>query len=175
MNSWKVVLATVVIFGAGVLTGGLLVNYVDLAHGPTGRFPFWGGDSHPQMGDQEPSHPGELPRPRSPEIWRKEFIGHLDKALHLTPEQHAAISKIIAEGQEQNREIWTNVAPKLRSEMEQVQQKIRAELTPEQRKRFEEMIRQFAPHRPPQGRPPEPPPATNNVPPPPPPGGETGP
>jgi len=174
MNSWKVILATVVIFGAGVLTGGLLVNYVDLAHGPNGRFLFWRENPRPQMGDQESSRPGELPRPRPPEIWRKEFIGHLDKTLNLTPEQHAAISKIIAEGQEQNREIWTNVTPKLRAEMEQVQQRIRAEMTPEQQKRFEEMIRNFAAHHPPRGQPPAPPPATNNVPPPPP-GGETGP
>ena len=34
MNSWKVILATVVIFGAGVMTGGLLVNYVDHSHHP---------------------------------------------------------------------------------------------------------------------------------------------
>ena len=27
MNSWKVILATLVIFGAGVVTGGLLVSY----------------------------------------------------------------------------------------------------------------------------------------------------
>ena len=28
MNNWKVIFATVVIFGTGVITGGLLVNYV---------------------------------------------------------------------------------------------------------------------------------------------------
>ncbi|MGB7767888.1 MAG: hypothetical protein WBN22_03435 [Verrucomicrobiia bacterium] len=159
MNSWKVILATVVIFGAGVLTGGLLVNYVDREHGGNGRFPFWRAKPHSQMDDPGQPHPGELPRPRSPEMWRKEFIGHLDETLKLTPEQHAAVSKIIAEGQEQNREIWTNVAPKMRQEMEQVQQRIRAELTPEQQKQFEAMIKQFAPRHPPRDRkPPEPPP-----------------
>jgi hypothetical protein len=164
MNSWKVILATVVIFGAGVLTGGLLVNYVDLAHGPTVRFPFLSQNPRRQMGELEP-HPGELPRPRPPEIWRKEFIGHLDKRLNLTPEQHQAISKIIAEGQEQNREIWrTNAAPKMRQVMEQVLQRIRAKLTPEQRKQFEAMTRQFAPRHLDE-RPPVPP-ATNNIPPP---------
>jgi len=169
MNSWKVILATVVIFGAGVLTGGLLVNYVDQEHGPNARFLFWRENPHPQMGDRGPSHPEELPRPRSPEMWRKEFIGHLDKALKLTPEQHAAISKIITEGQERNREIWTNVAPKMHQEMEQVHQRIRAELTPEQQAQFEAMIKQFAPHHPPHDQEPQrPPPATNNVPPPPP-------
>jgi hypothetical protein len=168
MNSWKVILATVVIFGAGVLTGGLLVNYVVRENGPDARFPFWREYPHAPNGDHGQPAPGELSRPRPPEIWRKEFIEHLDKALRLTPEQHAAISKIVAEGQEQNREIWTNVAPKLREEMEQVQQRIRAELTPEQQKRFEQMTRQFAPHRPPHDvRPPGPPPSTNNIPPPP--------
>jgi Spy/CpxP family protein refolding chaperone len=168
MNSWKVILATVVIFGAGVLTGGLLVNYVDQGCGGIGRFPFGRANPRSQMDDQGQPHPGELPRPRSPEMWRKEFIGHLDEALKLTPEQHAAISKIIAEGQERNREIWTNVAPKMHQEMEQVHQRIRAELTPEQQKQFEALIKQFAPHRPPHDeRPPEPPPSTNGVPPPP--------
>ncbi|HEV2434512.1 MAG TPA: hypothetical protein VG077_00800 [Verrucomicrobiae bacterium] len=133
MNSWKVVLATVVIFGAGVLTGGLLVNHVVHEHRP-------------------------LPGPRSPETWRKDFVGHLDKALKLTPEQHAAISKIVAEGQERNREIW-------HQEMERVHQRIRAELTPEQRKKFDAMIKQFAPHGAPRNRPAAgAPPATNNVP-----------
>ncbi len=141
MNSWKVILATVVIFGAGVLTGGLLVNYVVHEH-------------------------RTLPRPLPPEMWRKDFIEHLDKALMLTPEQHAAISKIIAEGQERNREIWrTNAAPKMRQVMEQVHQRIRAELTPEQQKRFEKMLRSFAPHHPPRDeKPPGPPPSTNSVP-----------
>jgi len=175
MNSWKVILATVVIFGAGVLTGGLLVNYVDHGRGGNGRLPFWRGDSHAQEDDHEQSHPEDLPRPRSPEMWRKDFLGHLDRALKLTPEQHAAISKIIAEGQERNREIWTNVAPKMRQEMEQVHQRIRAELTPEQQRQFEAMTEQFAPRHPPRDRkPPGPPPSTNDVPPPPP-GEATGP
>jgi Spy/CpxP family protein refolding chaperone len=169
MNSWKVIPAVMVIFGAGVLTGGLLVNYVDHAHPEQVRFPFWRSDPHSQMDNPGQPHPGELPRPRSPEMWRKDFIGHLDEALKLTPEQHAAISKIIAEGQEQNREIWTNVAPKMRQEMEQVHQRIRSELTPDQQKQFETLTKQFAPRHPPHDQaPPGSPPPTANVPPPPP-------
>jgi len=133
MNSWKVIPAVLVIFGAGVLTGGLLVVHVVHEH-------------------------RTLPTPRSPETWRRAFIGHLDKVLKLTPEQHAAVSKIVAEGQEKNREIW-------RQEMEQVHQRIRAELTTEQQKEFDTMVRQFAPHGPAHNN--TPPPATNNVPPPP--------
>ena len=160
MNSWKVILATVVIFGAGVLTGGFLVNCIDRQHGPNGRFFLWKEKANANPNDRG-QHNGNLPRPRSPETWRKEFIAHLDKNLKLTPQQHAAISKIIAEGQERNREIWTNIAPKLREEMEQVHQRIRAELTPEQQKKFEKMVRQFGPHHPPRPRPALP---TNNAP-----------
>lgn len=176
MNSWKVILATVVIFGAGVLTGGLLVNYVDHGHGGNGRFPFWRGHSYPRMAERRPSPPGALPRPRSPQMWRKEFTRHLDEALHLTPKQHAAIAKIIAEGQERNREIWTKyAAPKMRQEIEQVHQRIRAQLTPKQQRKFDEMVRHFASHRPPHGQPPPASaPPTNKVPPPPA-GGQNGP
>lgn len=165
MNSWKVIPAVLVIFGAGVLTGGLLVNYVVNEHRGHFHSSFERGNPRPQMEGQGQPRPADLPRPRSPEMWRKDFIEHLDQALQLTPEQHAAISKIIAEGQERNREIWTNVAPKMRQEMELVHQHIRAELTPEQQKEFEAMVRQFAPRGP--GRNNTPPPATNNVPPPP--------
>jgi Spy/CpxP family protein refolding chaperone len=55
----------------------------------------------------------------------------------------------------------------MRQEMEQVHQRIRAELTPEQQKQFEAMTKQFAPRRSPHDRkPPGPPPPTDNVPPP---------
>jgi len=164
MNSWKVIPAVLVIFGAGVLTGGLLVNYVDLSHRSHARSSLARGNPHPQMDGQRQPHPGELPRPRSPEIWRRDFLEHLDEGLNLTPEQHAAISKIIAEGQERNRELWTNVAPKMRQEMELTHQRIRAELTPEQQEKFEAMVRQFAPHGPAHNNPP--PPSTNTVAPP---------
>jgi hypothetical protein len=161
MNSWKVIPAVLVIFSAGVLTGGLLVNYVDRQHREHDRFPFGQENPRPQMGAQGQPRPGELSRPRSTEMWRKDFLEHLDAALKLTPEQHVAISKIIAEGQERNRELWTNVAPKMRQEMELTHQRIRAELTPEQQQDFEAMVRQFAPRGPGHNNPP--PPSTNSV------------
>ena len=44
MNTWKVILATLVIFIAGVLTGGLLVGYSDRAqhkrHDDESQFSF---------------------------------------------------------------------------------------------------------------------------------------
>jgi Spy/CpxP family protein refolding chaperone len=166
VNSWKVILAAVVIFGAGVLTGGLLVNYVDHPSLQNIRLPFVGARLHPQVSGHDLLRPEEFPHPRSPEMLRKEFVEHFDDALKLTPAQHDAIQKIITEGQEQNRQIWTNVAPKMRQEMERVHQQIRAELTPDQQKKFEALVKQFAPHHPPRDKMPPGPPQSTNLPPP---------
>jgi hypothetical protein len=168
MNSWKIIPAVMVIFGAGVLTGGLLVDYVDQGHRQNSRFAFWKANPRAQTGGSTQAQPGDSSHPRTPEMWRKDFLGHLDEKLKLTPEQYAAISKIIAEGQEQNREIWTNIAPRMHQEMELVHQRIRAELNPEQQKQFEALTRQFEPHHVPRDRnPPGSPSATNPVRPPP--------
>lgn len=137
MNYWKVILATVVIFGAGVVTGGLLVNYVNHPHTKNPR--------HAQE-NHVPPRPVEIPMPRVAEKMGKQFVQQLNDRLQLTPEQREKIEKIIADGQERNHEIWTNVAPKMRSVMQEVNRQIRAELTPEQLKIFEEMLR-HPPHR----------------------------
>ena len=140
MNSWKIILATVVIFGSGVVTGGLLVNYVERAH----------PESRRQTAGAHRDRPGsqELPLPR-PQILNQQFVEQLDAALRLTPEQREKIRKIIADGQERNHDLWKLVAPQFRSVMQDVRQRIHAVLTPEQRKQFEELMKQLAPRRPP--------------------------
>ena len=164
MNSWKIILATVVIFGCGVVTGGLLVDYVDRAH-PEIRRPF-AGPRHDRPDSQE------LPLPRS-QVLNQQFVEQLDAALRLTPEQREKIGKIIAEGQERNRDLWKLVSPQFREVMQDVRQHIRAVLTPEQKKQFEELMKQLSPRRQPAPTnasailPPihSPPPAATNVPP----------
>ncbi|HSY73988.1 MAG TPA: hypothetical protein VK810_00830, partial [Dongiaceae bacterium] len=141
-------LATVVIFGAGVFTGGLLVNYVDHSHRGNPHRPQANADVHPQENHDQP-HSQDIPPPRLADKMGKQFVQQLNDTLQLTPEQRGKIEKIIADGQEQNREIWTNVAPKMRAVMQEVNQQIRAELTPEQLKPFEELLK-HPPHHPPQ-------------------------
>jgi hypothetical protein len=143
VNFWKIILATVVIFSAGVMTGGLLVNYVEHAH--------------------PGNHDSDLPMPRTG-MFNKSFVQQLDEALHLTPDQLKAIEKIIADGKQRNRDLWKLVSPQFRSVMQDAHQKIREQLTSEQRKQFEELFKQSRPtRRPPSGTnaPPDlPPPAT---------------
>lgn len=129
MNSWKVILATVVIFGAGVLTGGLLVAHIERSrpHPP----------HHPPENAQHAETPpfnrtNNMPRPRSPESLSKQFLQQLDDELQLTPEQHDKIAKILSSGQEQMRQV-----------MQDNRRKVRAELTEEQQKKFEEMTKRM--------------------------------
>ncbi|MDD5141346.1 MAG: hypothetical protein PHY43_13935 [Verrucomicrobiales bacterium] len=159
MNYWKVILATVVIFGAGVLTGGLLVNYVDHSHPHHLPANAW---SRPATNNATQPRQPDIPPPRMAEKMSKQFVQQLNDKLRLTPEQRVKIEKIIADGQERNHEIWTNIAPKMRAVMQEVNQQIRAELTPEQLKPFEELLK-HPPRRPPPGT--NTPPA--NLPPPP--------
>jgi hypothetical protein len=152
MNSWKIILPIVVIFGAGVLTGGLLVNYVEQPHPKDIQRPPDELNPHPQATNRDLDQPlpQDLPKPRPPEMLSKQFVQQLDKPLHLTPEQRAAIAKIVADGQERNREIWTNVAPQFHKVLQDVRLQIREQLMPEQRKQFEELLKRFRPagHRP---------------------------
>jgi Spy/CpxP family protein refolding chaperone len=166
MNSWKIILAAVVIFGAGVLTGGLLVNYVEQSRPKDIQRPPDEGTPQPQANnrDNDQPRPQDLPRLRQPELLGRQFVQQLDNTLHLTREQRAAIAKIVADGQERNREIWTNVAPQMHKMLQDVRQQIREQLAPEQRKQFEELLKRFRPpgHHP--QLPPNSPPPTNEPP-----------
>ena len=127
MNSWKIILAIVVIFGAGALTGGLLVNYAEQPQAKDIQRPLDEGNPQPRANnrDHDRSRPPDLLKPRQPEILGRQFVQQLDNTLHLTREQRAAIAKIVADGQERNREIWTNVAPQMHKMLQDVRQQIR--------------------------------------------------
>lgn len=142
MNYWKVILATVVIFGAGVLTGGLLVNFVDHSHPRYPHRPPANIVARPQTNNPAPPAAPDFPMPRMAREMGKQFVQQLNDTLKLTPEQLGKIEKIIAVGQDRNREIWTNIAaPKMRAVIQEVNQQIRAELAPEQLKPFEELLK----------------------------------
>jgi hypothetical protein len=142
VNAWKVILATLVIFGAGVITGGLLVRFVDSS------------TPHPpqtQPGTPE-KHSGtvgatarqnKLPAPL-PGPLRKDFLDRLDHDLKLDPKQHECIEKIICEGQEKTKAIWDEVEPDMHDVLVETRSRICSELTPEQRACFEQSVKQKA-------------------------------
>jgi len=131
VNNWKVIFATVVIFGTGVITGGLLVNYVH--------------HSHPKLQHAKPAVAAEVRSPatnapaRPAEVLNKQFLLQLDAALQLKPEQRAEIQKIIGEGQNQMRKVILDA-----------RLEIREVLTAEQQKEFDDLVKRPL-HRPPAG------------------------
>jgi len=154
VNNWKVILATVVIFGAGVVTGGLLVNHIFHSRSKPQRHPQDNVAVRASTNSLPAQNQAEVPMPRMAKEMGKQFVQKLNEKLKLTPEQLVKIEKIVLAGQDRNHEIWTNVAPKIHAVMQDVNQQIRAELTPEQLVSFEELLK----------HPPRKPPGTNSVP-----------
>ena len=155
MNTWKVILATLVIFITGVVTGGLLVSYADRAP-QKNRPPRQRAEGRPPGNNQNLpplANPRELSSPRFPNPMQNrlqrgvslEFLQKLDAEIHLTTGQHERIEQIITDGQLRNKEIWERISPELRREMAETQKRIREILTPEQHARFEELMKQSRP------------------------------
>ena len=114
-----------VIFGAGVGTGALVVRHSE----------------HIQAPRRQHSTPGLRSGPiASAGGLRLEFLRRAQRDLDLNPDQRERIDKLIKESQERTREIMEPVAPDLRAELERTKEEFQQVLTPEQRRRFEELV-----------------------------------
>lgn len=117
MLQWKVIFATLLIFGSGVFAGSLLIKSPRLAK------------------------PNEKSEPKRPMPWegpaRAESLKRLEKDLKLTPEQSEKIGAILAEGHKRSRSVAEPLLAKMREDGQKVREQIRAELTPHQVKRFD--------------------------------------
>jgi Spy/CpxP family protein refolding chaperone len=125
VSPWKVILATMVIFGCGVVTGGLLMK--------SGLKPM-----HPTPA---PAHiaSNEQPPPLN-QFQRPEFLRRMEKQLDLTPDEYEQISRIMKDSQERTRPLWVRIAPQLRDEIKRVRQEIRKVLNPKQQVAFDELL-----------------------------------
>ncbi len=117
---WKVVGAAVVIFGAGVVSGGVAMRLYQNYTAPA-RVRSAEGPPPPWVGQ------------------RMDFLRHMGDALGLSPEQRERIDKLIKESQQRTRELWEPFGAKLKAEMERLKAAVDAELTPEQRAKAEEL------------------------------------
>ncbi len=135
MNTWKLILATVVIFTAGALTGGLLVRYSETARASLKAEPANGG-IHSTNAPREYKIPAPLLGPL-----RKDFVDKLQKELKIDAGQRERIERIICDGQETTRLIWLEVEPDIFHTIVETKDKIRTELTPEQLEKFEALLK----------------------------------
>jgi Spy/CpxP family protein refolding chaperone len=121
VNTWKVILATLVIFGAGVITGALVVNLsARMTAQPVAPPP----PIHVQVEKREQQQQTDL-------------LHRMDKQLELTSEQHGKLEKILKDSQKRTKFVRDQISPQLRAELERVRKEIMAELTPDQQKKFE--------------------------------------
>lgn len=123
MNAWKIILATVVIFVTGVVTGGLLVRYAET---PLLR-------EHAGAPARTTSHSSAL---------RMEFLRRMHKELDLTADQRLRIDKLLKEHQDNIKKIIEPVQPDIDEEIMLAKEDFVDLLTPAQRTRFEDALRQ---------------------------------
>jgi Spy/CpxP family protein refolding chaperone len=128
VSPWKVILATMIIFGCGVVTGGLLIKT---------EFP---SATTPVEAAQHPSTASNQPPPLN-QFQRPEFLHRMQKQLDLTASQTNEITRIMKASQERNRPLWEEIAPQLRQEVKRVREEIRETLTPDQQKKFDELLK----------------------------------
>ncbi len=77
----------------------------------------------------------------SPMWFRLESLRRIQRDLDLSSEQQDRIEDYVRESQDRFRKLWEPVAPQARMEFEAMRERIRAELTPAQREKFEHMLR----------------------------------
>jgi len=139
VSNWKVIFATVVIFGTGVITGGLLVNYVHYGHHAHANnkaarkiapAPVLATNQITNPTTNQTAHGPDNAKLHPPEILSKQFLQRLDGDLHLTQEQHNAVQKIISDGQNLMRKV-----------VQDARLEIREALTSEQCQLFDELMK----------------------------------
>lgn len=109
---WKLLLALLLVFVAGGMTGGLVCSSHMRRH-------FFG-----------PPHSGEM---------GERFREHLKRALDLTPEQAAKISPIVDATSAKLEAIRVETAQRVRTAMEESERQISPELTPDQQKKLQSL------------------------------------
>ncbi len=136
MKALKLIVATLVIFGAGIVVGTLLESR-----------------RMAQARRTEIDRRGAVPLA----LWQRfETLRRTMRQLELSPEQNARIEGIIKESHARFQKLWEPMAPMARAELEQLKSRIAAELGPEKQAKFEEILRQRSQRRPH--------PSTNSVP-----------
>ncbi len=129
MNTWKVILATMVIFAAGVVTGVAIDRRT--ASAPVRQA------SGPNRTDNQVANrviPSLIAQ-------RANLIRNAQRQLDLSAEQRVRIEQIMRDSQMRMKPIVDKISPDLREEFRFTSMAIRQVLSPEQRKQFDELMK----------------------------------
>ena len=125
MKAFKVILATLVIFAAGAVTGGFIIKRTI----------------------PKPVVVKSQPQPYPGEALQERLFERMKQELNLTEAQVTRLRKIFGDSRERLREMWGLLAPEWEAEKRETKERIRAALNPEQQQRFEELLK-GRPHKP---------------------------
>jgi hypothetical protein len=153
VNTWKVILATLVIFGTGVVTGGLLVTHNESVQ----QRQLWlqnrvERNRQPRAEFREPNRPSPLepnpvmePAPRQPNLLpanlRMDLLQRMERQMDLTTGQREKIEEILRAGQERARQIMEPVQGELQRQVRTTRDRIRDVLTDAQKPVFDDLMR----------------------------------
>jgi len=138
VSIWKVIFATLVIFGAGIVTGGLFVNRMHQAVPAVVSAPNE-STKHP-LSVWNPPQLSTNSTPHSQKV-RNDFVTRFGQQLELTSEQRLRIEQIMGDSQKRTKQISDSIAPYLREEVRHTRELIRNELTDEQLVKYDEIFR----------------------------------
>ena len=153
MNTWKVILATLVIFGSGVVTGGLLVSHSERVKQRQVWLQNRNQPSRPVRSELRPSAPvpsganpaaqppGSMTSPLLPTALRLDLLQRIERQIQLTPGQREKIEEILREGQERSRQIMEPIQGELQKQVRVTRERIREVLTQDQQGKFDELMR----------------------------------
>ena len=122
MDQWKVILATLMIFGSGIGTGYLMSR--SSSSESKGLLPTQTQSGTGQL------NPGSAQQTTRPIFFRSS--GYLDRHLGLSEEQRTLIQDINKESHQRIHEFGKPFRDQLHSEHQEIQNQIRQALTPEQ-------------------------------------------
>jgi hypothetical protein len=132
VSPWKVILATMVIFCCGVVTGALVIKTA---------FP-------PRQQDVRgglPFGPGRPPGPVA-QIQNTNFLRRMQGQLALTSDQSSQIEKIMVTSQDRTTKLWESIEPDVQRGLRLARAEIMQVLNDDQQKKFTDML--AAPPRP---------------------------
>jgi Spy/CpxP family protein refolding chaperone len=124
VNILRVILATLVIFGTGAVSGFFIGKNraVSNAVDSSKTFVAGGKNSAPPL-----------------ERGRRSMMDRMQNDLDLTDEQRDTIGAIFAESRERSKELWKEIKEPMDNEVKRVHEEVKAVLTPEQAVKFEEI------------------------------------
>jgi Spy/CpxP family protein refolding chaperone len=130
VNTWKVILATMVIFATGVFTGVA----IDRRTTPAPAL-------HPSANTNKAENQAANRVIPSLLAQRANLIRNAQRQLDLDPEQRVRIEQIMRDSQLRMKPIVDKISPDLREEFRFTTMAIRQVLSPEQRKQFDELMK----------------------------------